>query len=128
MLLQKNFFFFFVCSGFIQFIVGPSYDVCGDTLEMVLSSPPPSLPPSTKTMVVKHIKGSSSSGSASEEEGGEEETCAEAGEPSTVVGPRQIRVWAEHLTENRRKWKLESAKKGQSSSRSGLLDSNMKVV
>ena len=93
--------------------MGPSYDVCGDMLEMVLSSPPPSLPPSTKTMVVKHIKGSSSSGSASEEEG-EEDTCTEAGESSTSVGPRQIRVWAEHLTENRRKWKLESAMKGQS--------------
>ena len=92
--------------------MGPSYDVCGDMLEMVLSSPPPPLPPSTKTMVVKHIKGSSSSGSASEEEG-EEETCAEAGESSTSIGPRQIRVWAEHLTENRRKWRMESAKKGQ---------------
>ena len=83
-------------------------------LEMVLTSPPPALPPSTTATKVKQIKGSSSSGSGSDEEEEEEgdREHDESSRPSENCGPRQIRVWADHLTENRKRWKLESAKNG----------------
>lgn len=106
-------------AGFIQFIVGPSYDVCGDMLEIVLSSPLPSLPGNASPATAKRVQqpattnGDFSDGGG--EEGEEEEKAVESGDESSEIcngASRLIRVWADHLMQNRQKWKMESSKKG----------------
>ena len=115
-----------VSVGFIQFIVGPSYDVCGDMLEIIFSSPPSTLPgngaaaATTATEVVRSTAASSDDDDDGDS-GGEGESCEEReGEEggarekcNTTAASRLIRVWSEHLMENRRRWKLESSNKGK---------------
>ena len=88
--------------------MGPSFDVCGDMFEIVLSHPAsPSTPVAIK--MVKPAAGTDSSGSDEEDKKKEDkkEDCLNPG------SSKQIRVWAHHLTNNKKSWKLESAKNGQ---------------
>lgn len=82
--------------------MGPSFDVCGDMFEIVLSHP---ASPNTPAVIkqVKPATGTSSSGS-------DEEDKAE--DNSNSGSSKQIRVWADHLTNNKKNWKSESAKNG----------------
>lgn len=91
-------------AGFIQFIVGPSYDLCGDMFEIVLSHPPPasSMTPASAKMV------QSAASNADSVVDGENKSDDKLKSTSS----KHIRVWAEHLTENKKNWKLESAKNG----------------
>ena len=79
--------------------MGPSFDVCGDMFEIVLSHPAAPSTPATVKMV-QPASGTDSSGSD------EEDKNLNSG------SSKQIRVWADHLTNNKKKWKLESAKNG----------------
>ena len=112
----------FILAGFIQFIVGPSYDVCGDMLEIVFSSPPSTLPgngaaaATTTSEVVRSTTNSEGGESGEGEESGGEgegEGVGAREKCSAAAGLRLIRVWAEHLMENRKRWKMESSKEGK---------------
>ena len=85
--------------------MGPSFDVCGDMFEIVLSHPVASQSPKTPANVkmVQSAPGTDSSGSDEEDKTGENLNSSSS---------KQIRVWADHLTNNKKKWKLESAKNG----------------
>ena len=83
--------------------MGPSYDVCGDMFEIVLSHSAPPSTPATVKMVQPAPGGTNNSGS--DEEDKKEDN-------SNSGSSKQIRVWADHLTNNKKRWKMESAKNG----------------
>ena len=84
--------------------MGPSFDVCGDMFELVLSHPAsPNTPASFK--MVQPAPGTDSSGSDGEDKTNEDKK-------EDTGSSKEIRVWADHLTNNKKNWKIESAKNG----------------
>ena len=80
-----------MCAGFIDYIVTPSFELCGDVLELLLSTPPPS---------------PASSGSS------DDPSLPTEGNQETVVvdKPRPIhprRLWELHLQHNKQRWEHE---------------------
>ncbi len=95
-----------VCPGFMDYIVIPAFELCGDMLELLLStppaspaltdstdtpSPPPTTPPPTSAPPTSTLPTS-------------------AGDESTVSKPRPILprgIWELHLQQNRLRWEQE---------------------
>ena len=96
--------------------MGPSFDVCGDMFELLSSHPASPNTPATFKMV-QPAPGTDSSGSDGEdktnEDKKEDKTNEDKKEDNLKTGrSKQIRVWADHLTNNKKNWKEECTKNG----------------